>query len=189
MYSIYVTCTLTELNCITEISNSLRLKETWHYFQKYLFAKEAATRRKRLRLAERRTCTRAPYSRFSLNVIIRRSVNQPFCLYLASKMKWEIKTKEFWRSIFAEYLATLLFLLNCSVTLTFSAQPTITQISLGFGLSIAILVQIFGPASGAHINPAVTVGHIFSRRIKIIRAIFYIIFQIAGGKSHNFHIC
>jgi len=96
-------------------------------------------------------------------------------------MSWEIKTTKFWRSIFAEYLATLLFLLNCSVTLTFSAQPTITQISLGFGLSIAVLVQIFGPASGAHINPAVTVGLAVSRRITIARAIFYIIFQSVGG--------
>ena len=96
-------------------------------------------------------------------------------------MSWEIKTTEFWRSIFAEFLATLLFLLNCSVTLTLNAQPTITQISLGFGLSIAVLAQIFGPASGAHINPAVTVGLLISRRITIVRTIFYIIFQFAGG--------
>lgn len=83
----------------------------------------------------------------------------------------------------AEFLATLLFLfVNCGVTLTWNAAPTITQISLSFGLSIAVLVQIFGPSSGANINPAVTIGFFMSRRIKALRAIFYILSQCAGGK-------
>lgn len=96
----------------------------------------------------------------------------------------EIKSLEFWRGVLAEFMATLLFIfVNCGVTLTWNVPPSITQISLCFGLSIAVLAQIFGPSSGAHINPAVTIGLWVSRRIKVLKMILYIIFQCAGGKT------
>ena len=98
-------------------------------------------------------------------------------------MNVEIKHATFWRSILAEFLATMLFLfVNCGVTMTWNTPPTITQISLSFGLSIAVLAQVFGPSSGANINPAVTIGLAVSRRITILRTIFYIVFQCAGGR-------
>ena len=98
----------------------------------------------------------------------------------------EIKKLAFWRAVLAEFLATLIFLfVNCGVTLTWKTSPSITQIALCFGLSIAVLAQIFGPTSGANINPAVSIGLFVSRRISAIRMIFYMIVQCAGGKCKN----
>ena len=42
-------------------------------------------------------------------------------------------------------------------------------------------VVITGPVSGANLNPAVTVGLLVSGRVKLIRAILYIIVQCFGG--------
>ena len=42
-------------------------------------------------------------------------------------------------------------------------------------------VVITAPISGANLNPAVTVGLLFSGRVKLIRAISYIIVQCLGG--------
>ncbi len=94
----------------------------------------------------------------------------------------EIATQAFWRANLAEFLATLFFVfVNCSVTLTLTTAPSVTQIALCFGLSIAVLVQIFGPTSGANVNPAVTIGLLLGRKISILRAVFYMIFQCGGG--------
>lgn len=99
-------------------------------------------------------------------------------------MAYEIATVSFWRGAFAEFLATMLFLfLNCGVTLTWNVSPSITQIALCFGFSIAVLAQIFGPSSGAHINPAVSFGLLVSKRISILRTIVYVVFQCAGGNE------
>eukprot|EP00794_Sanderia_malayensis_P003497 gene3498-3997_t len=96
----------------------------------------------------------------------------------------EIKSLLFWRAVLAEFVATLLFLfINLSVTLTLnaSAPPSITQIALSFGLSIAVLIQIFGSSSGGHINPAVSIGLCLARKISVLRCIFYMIAQCGGA--------
>ena len=95
----------------------------------------------------------------------------------------EIKSLFFWRAVFSEFLATMLFvLIGCSVTVTWNMAPSISQIALGFGLCIAVLAQIFGPSSGANINPAVSIGLWVGRRISFVRSLFYVVFQCAGGE-------
>lgn len=44
-------------------------------------------------------------------------------------------------------------------------------------------LQTVGHVSGGHINPAVTVGMLAGGKIKIVRAIFYIIAQCAGSTA------
>lgn len=53
--------------------------------------------------------------------------------------------------------------------------------SLAFGLSIATLAQSVGHISGAHLNPAVTLGLLLSCQISVLRAIMYIIAQCVGA--------
>ncbi|XP_053560997.1 aquaporin-5-like [Bombina bombina] len=98
-------------------------------------------------------------------------------------MKREVCSLAFLRAVFAEFLATLLFVFfGLGSALRWpSALPTILQISLAFGLAIATLVQTFGHISGANINPAVTFAFLLGSQISIFRAIFYIIAQILGG--------
>ena len=55
------------------------------------------------------------------------------------------------------------------------------QISLAFGLAVAVGVQINGPISGGYLNPAVTLAGLVAGRLSLIRSILFVIFQIIGG--------
>ncbi|XP_015274221.1 PREDICTED: aquaporin-2-like [Gekko japonicus] len=98
-------------------------------------------------------------------------------------MMWELRSVAFTRAVFAEFLATLIFIffglgsaLNWPV-----APPNVLQISLAFGLVIATMVQAVGHVSGAHINPAVTVACLVGSHVSFLRAIFYVVAQILGA--------
>lgn len=56
-----------------------------------------------------------------------------------------------------------------------------TGVSLAFGLSLLAMVYAIGPVSGCHINPAVTVGALLTRKIPPRDAALYIVAQIVGG--------
>ena len=54
-------------------------------------------------------------------------------------------------------------------------------VSLGFGLTLAVLAYVIGPISGCHINPAVTLGLLLSKKIDQAHATAAWIGQIIGG--------
>lgn len=49
------------------------------------------------------------------------------------------------------------------------------------GAILVVLIMMFGPISGAHFNPAVSIGFLFGREISLKDTGFYIGAQIAGG--------
>ena len=55
--------------------------------------------------------------------------------------------------------------------------------SLTFGLTVLAMIYAFGDVSGAHINPAVTVGFWASGRFEGQRVPGYILVQCAGGMA------
>ncbi|HEY6271223.1 MAG TPA: aquaporin Z [Terriglobales bacterium] len=57
----------------------------------------------------------------------------------------------------------------------------IVGIALAFGLSLMAMAYALGPISGCHINPAVTLGMLLSRRMGFKEAVGYWIAQIIGG--------
>ena len=61
------------------------------------------------------------------------------------------------------------------------STEAIIMISLGHGGAIALMVYAFGHVSGAHINPAVTIPMMITKRIGVVDGIGYIIFQIIGA--------
>jgi MIP family channel proteins len=54
-------------------------------------------------------------------------------------------------------------------------------IALAHGLILAIMISVFGATSGGHFNPAVTVGFLVTRRIKVDLAALYIAAQLVGA--------
>ncbi|XP_039768617.1 aquaporin-4 isoform X1 [Ornithorhynchus anatinus] len=105
-------------------------------------------------------------------------------IMVAFKGVW---TQPFWKAVAAEFLAMVIFvLLSLGSTINWggSEQPLPTDlvlISLCFGLSIATMVQCFGHISGAHVNPAVTVAMVCTRKISIAKSVFYVAAQCLGA--------
>lgn len=54
-------------------------------------------------------------------------------------------------------------------------------VAFAFGLSLLCMAFAIGPISGCHINPAVTLGFVVAKRMKIGEAVGYWISQIIGG--------
>ena len=54
-------------------------------------------------------------------------------------------------------------------------------IGLAFGLTVMACIYLFGKISGAHLNPAVTIGLLVSKNISLIDSVYYIVAQIIGA--------
>uniref|UniRef100_A0A3Q3KEC0 Aquaporin 1a (Colton blood group), tandem duplicate 1 n=1 Tax=Monopterus albus TaxID=43700 RepID=A0A3Q3KEC0_MONAL len=97
----------------------------------------------------------------------------------------EFKSKAFWRAVLAELVGMTLFIflsLSSAIGNKNSANPDQeVKVSLAFGLAIATLAQSLGHISGAHLNPAVTLGMLTSCQISVFKAIMYIVAQMLGS--------
>ena len=54
-------------------------------------------------------------------------------------------------------------------------------IGLAFGLTVMACIYVFGKISGAHLNPAVTIGLLISKNISLIDSVYYIVAQAIGA--------
>ncbi|MEX0282349.1 MAG: aquaporin [Arenibacterium sp.] len=92
------------------------------------------------------------------------------------------------RRLFAEWLGTLFLLVtvvgsgimaerladgNVAIALLGNTIPT--------GAILVVLILVFGPISGAHFNPAVTLCFALRREISPRHSVFYVVAQVVGG--------
>jgi glycerol uptake facilitator-like aquaporin len=54
-------------------------------------------------------------------------------------------------------------------------------VAIAAGLAVAALSLIFGSISGAHFNPAITIGLWSARKVRTLPAISYVVVQLLGG--------
>jgi MIP family channel proteins len=90
------------------------------------------------------------------------------------------------RPVFAEFLGTLSFVFLAGSLLVHIADRVhgsvgLLTIALGTALAYGIIVSVFHPFSGGHINPAVTLGVMAARRLPPVEGLLYILGQMAGG--------
>jgi glycerol uptake facilitator-like aquaporin len=54
-------------------------------------------------------------------------------------------------------------------------------VALAAGLTVAALTYTFSLVSGGHFNPAITIGSLLTRRVKVLAAAAYVIAQLLGA--------
>jgi len=104
------------------------------------------------------------------------------------KKKFYIRTDCSVREILAELLGSM-FLVMAAISpivlFTSVLESSIGIAVLATAITVAFvlfaLIEIFGPISGAHFNPIVTIIMILEKKISPTKAAFYIPIQFAGG--------
>jgi aquaporin Z len=90
------------------------------------------------------------------------------------------------RAYLAEFVGTLLFLAMGYASIgaiNASSTPVsgLLVVPFAFGLGLLAAIFMFGPISGAHYNPAVTIAMILDKRTTIADGAGYIVAQILGA--------
>ena len=90
------------------------------------------------------------------------------------------------KQLLAEFLGTAWLVLGgCGSAVIAAAFPNVgiglLGVSLAFGLTVVTIAYALGPISGAHLNPAVSVGLWAAGRFNTGSLIPYILAQVAGG--------
>ena len=90
----------------------------------------------------------------------------------AGHIQQSVRTVTLWRALGAEFLGTFLL---ASVVIAGQGQPIFILFAL------AGIILLVGAISGAHVNPAVTIGAWATKRVGWLRAVTYIIAQVLGA--------
>ncbi|WP_374223800.1 MIP family channel protein [Streptomyces sp. ISL-11] len=86
------------------------------------------------------------------------------------------------RTVVAEFAGTALLVFFAVGSAVLAADYIgVLGIALAFGFTLLALAYALGPISGAHVNPAVTMGFLAQGRITLRTAIEYWIAQLLGG--------
>ena len=91
----------------------------------------------------------------------------------------------------AEMVGTMvLVLMGCGVAVSLNCSSNCSDVSnaatvigtaLAFGLAVVAMAYTVGGVSGCHINPAITLGCLLSKRISAKDAVMYMVFQVIGA--------
>ena len=86
------------------------------------------------------------------------------------------------RKYVAEFIGTfLLVLIAVGAAVSGLKSAGVIAVAVAFGFVLIFAAYAFGPVSGAHVNPAVTLGMVIARRQPIQEAVGYWVAQFAGA--------
>ncbi len=86
------------------------------------------------------------------------------------------------KKMIAEMLGTLILVLfGCGSAVLMGAQIGMLGISLAFGLAIVAAAYGLGAISGAHLNPAVSLGVLVAGRMTTGEFVSYVVAQVVGA--------
>jgi aquaporin Z len=86
------------------------------------------------------------------------------------------------KKMIAEALGTaILVLFGCGSAVLMGAEIGMTGISLAFGLAIVAAAYGLGAISGAHLNPAVSLGLVMAGRMTLSDCAAYVVAQVIGA--------
>ena len=84
--------------------------------------------------------------------------------------------------LIAEVIGTFpLAFFGCGTILFMGSEVGLTGVSFAFGLAVVAMAYGIGPISGAHLNPAVSLGAAMAGRMSMGDFVTYSIAQIVGG--------
>lgn len=96
---------------------------------------------------------------------------------LSQHVESSLLSTRLWRALAAEFIGTFLL---ATIIIATQGQP------LFVALGLVGIVLLVGAVSGAHVNPAVTIGAWVTRRIGWLRAVGYIFVQFLGAAAAFF---
>lgn len=89
------------------------------------------------------------------------------------------------KKYFAEMVGTMvLTLLGCGTAVSLNCgadTASVVGTAMAFGLAVVAMAYTIGGISGCHINPAITLGCLLSKRISSKDAAMYMVFQVIGA--------
>ncbi|MFN3282533.1 MAG: aquaporin [Tabrizicola sp.] len=86
------------------------------------------------------------------------------------------------KTFIAEMIGTaILVLFGCGAAVLMGAEIGMTGIALAFGLAIVAAAYGIGPISGAHLNPAVSLGAFLAGRMSGAALASYVVAQLVGA--------
>lgn len=86
------------------------------------------------------------------------------------------------KTFLAEMIGTaILVLFGCGAAVLMGAQIGMLGIALAFGLSIVAAAYGIGPITGAHLNPAVSLGVLVAGRMSTSLFVTYVAAQVVGA--------
>lgn len=82
----------------------------------------------------------------------------------------------------AEAIGTAILVIGGPGTAIFAGAEIGTHgVALAFGLSLLCMAYLIGRISGCHINPAVTIGMLLTKKLETAKAVPYFVGQFVGG--------